>query len=124
MNINKILIVDDNHDLAECLGIVLREEGYQVTVVFNGEDAVAKVHEEDFNLAIIDVKLPGINGVEVFRSIRDERPDTQGIMMTGYRVDPLLSEAMDYGATCVLHKPFPMELLFEQLNGIKQDITA
>jgi len=121
MNVNKILVVDDNHDLAECLGIVLREEGYNVTVVYNGEDAVAKAHDEDFNLAIIDVKLPGINGVEVFRTIREEHPDTQGIMMTGYRVDPLLAEAMNNGATCVLHKPFPMELLFDQLNGLQQE---
>ena len=58
------------------------------------------------------MKLPGI---------RVEDPDTQGIMMTGYRVDPRLAKAMDSGAACVLHKPFPMELLFDQLNGLQQE---
>jgi len=120
MNIKNILVVDDNKDLAQCLSILLSEESYQVTVVYTGEDAIARAGETHFDLAIIDVKLPGINGVEVFSALRKLSPTTQGIMMTGYRVDQLLAEATDNGAVCILRKPFSMNKLIEQLNGLKQ----
>ena len=74
-----------------------------------------------FDLAIIDVKLPGMNGVETFREIRKIRPETEGIMMTGYRVDQLLSEAIDDGAVCILRKPFPMDTLLNRINEIEQN---
>lgn len=120
MNNPNILIVDDNKDLAECLEILLKEKNYEVAVVFNGEDAVDRATEQHFDIAIIDIKLPGINGVEVFRSIRKISPETHAIMMTGYRVDQLIQEAIDGGAVCVLHKPFHMETLFEKLLTIQQ----
>lgn len=119
MKINNILIVDDNKDLAQCLSILLQEEEYNVTVVFNGEDALTKAREQHFDLAIIDVKLPGINGIEVFSTLRKITPETQGIMMTGHRVDQLLGEATDSGAVSILRKPFTMEKLLEQLDSLE-----
>lgn len=120
MNLKNILVVDDNIDLATCLSILLTEESYEVTVVYNGEDAIAEAGKNHFDLAIIDVKLPGISGVEVFSTLRKISPETQGIMMTGHRVDQLLQEATDNGAVCILRKPFAMEKLIEQLDGLRK----
>lgn len=116
----KVLIVDDNHDLSDCLAVLLAEQGYDTSVVYNGEDAVKKVRDEPFDLAIIDVKLPGINGVEVFRTIRKINPEMEGIMMTGYQMDQLLAEAINDGSVSVLRKPFPMARLSAKISDIQQ----
>ncbi|MFQ5658877.1 MAG: response regulator [Gammaproteobacteria bacterium] len=117
----RILIVDDNRDLSDSLGILLEEQGYLVTVVYSGEEAVDRAREEAIDLAIIDLKLPGINGAEVLRAMRRLQPGCQNMIMTGFHVDRLLTEATEDGAVCVLHKPFPMEKLFTQLAEIQQN---
>lgn len=120
MSTLKVLIVDDNHDLADGLAILLSEHSYQPTVVYTGEDAVARVLMEPYDLAIIDVKLPRMNGAEVFRAIRQLRPGIMGIMMTGFRVEKLINEAMQDGAICTLHKPFPINELLHKIDEIEQ----
>lgn len=114
-----ILIVDDEKDLAEGLAEVVELEGHRATVAFSGEEALDKIRGKTFDVIILDIKLPGMNGVECFLKIREENPDARVIMMTGYRIEQLLAQAVDNGAAAVLHKPFAPEKLLELIDQVR-----
>ncbi|MCP4936069.1 MAG: response regulator, partial [bacterium] len=86
----KILVVDDDRDFAESLVFVLEGRGYEVEVAHTGEAAIRKFQNNDFDIAFMDVKLPGKNGVESYMEIRKFKSDAKVVMMTGYSVEQLL----------------------------------
>jgi two-component system response regulator HydG len=100
-----ILIADDDVDNAASLGELFELEGHQATVVHSGEAAVAAYRHCKFDLAFMDVMMPGKNGVESFLEIRKSCPNAKVYMMTGYSVEQLLRQATDNGAMGVLTKP-------------------
>lgn len=101
-----ILVVDDDADNANSLGELFELEGHRVHVVHSGEDAVTAYCQDDFDLAFMDVMMPGKNGVESFLEIRRLKPQARVYMMTGYSVEELLLQAIRGGALGVLDKPF------------------
>jgi len=108
----RILIVDDDGDHAESLADILELQGHEVELADSGETALLRFAETDFDLIFMDVKLPGMNGVETFLSFRRMREKAHVFMMTGYSVEQLVAEALDKGALGVLYKPFsPADLL-------------
>ena len=113
----RIFIVDDHRDVAEGLADVLRMHGHEVEVAHNGEQAVRIFKEQDFDIAFMDVMMPGMNGVESFLEIRKIKPDAKVVMMTGYSVTQLLDQAIENGAYGVLHKPVSMD---EVLNSVER----
>lgn len=115
----RIFVVDDDHDHAESIADVLDGRGYEVEVAFTGEDAVARFREVDFDVVLMDIKLPGINGVETFFEFRKIRPSAHVFMMTGYSVEQLIAQAVDNGALGVLKKPFGMPDLLSTLEKVK-----
>jgi two-component system, NtrC family, response regulator HydG len=107
-----ILVVDDDVDNAMSLGEVFELEGHRVRAVFSGQDAIDACINSQFDLAFIDVMMPGKNGVESFLEIRRLRPQARVYMMTGYSVEELLQQAVREGAMGYLEKPFdPGEVL-------------
>ena len=112
MGAERIFIVDDERDFAESIAEVLEGHGYSVEVAFSGEEAVRKFREWDFDMTFMDVRMPGLNGVETFHEFRKIKPDAKVVMMTAYSVEQLLEEATDNGALGVLHKLFQMEDMF------------
>jgi len=114
-----ILIIDDNQDLADALAMILEDEGHQVTLVYNGADAIKAFNAGRFDVAFLDVKLPDMNGVEVFQKFYRQNPKVRVIMMTGYRVEQLLAEVIDGGEVEILQKPFKTERVLEVLDQIK-----
>nr|MDJ0610797.1 response regulator [Kiloniellales bacterium] len=90
----KIFVVDDDRDAAEGLGEVLEMFGHQVTLAFDGESAVQIFKEQDFDVSLMDVMMPGMNGVESFLEIRKIKPDAKVFMMTGFSVQQLLTQAI------------------------------
>jgi len=104
----RVLIVDDNEDLAESLAMVLELRGYEAEVAHTGEEAIRTFRDNDFDIAFMDVKLPGNNGVESYMEIRKFKPDARMVMMTGYSMEQLLDKAMENGAWGVIHKPLDM----------------
>ena len=116
-----ILIVDDNKDLADGLGIVLGSEGYQTTLTYNGDDCIKAFNAGHFDVVFIDVKLPDMSGVDVFHEIHMKDPKVKVIMMTGYRVEQLLTGVIDDVDIEILHKPFELERVLEVLNNIRQE---
>ncbi len=107
----KILVVDDDTDAADSLAEIFELEGHDVTTVYNGENAIEAYREGDFDIAFMDIMMPGKNGVESFFEIRSMRPDAQVYMMTGYSVEQLVQQAIAHGAMGVLSKPI-------DLNGV------
>jgi two-component system, NtrC family, response regulator HydG len=101
----KILVVDDDVDNAQSLGELFELEGHAVSVVHSGQAAIDSYLNSNFDLAFMDVMMPGKNGVESFLEIRRMKPQAKVIMMTGYSVEELLQQATREGALGVLEKP-------------------
>ena len=113
-----IFVVDDDKDFAEGLADVLKLRGHSVDLAYSGEEAVRRVREKDYDLTFMDVRLPGMNGVESLRTMRRLKPGARVVMMTGYSVPQLLDEALEQGAWAVLQKPFDMEQVFEMVRQV------
>lgn len=110
----RILVVDDEADIVELVTYNLKKEGFMVDSVSDGESALAKVRKEKYSLLILDLMLPGIQGIEICRILRND-PKTAGIpviMLTakGEEVDKILG--LELGADDYVTKPFsPRELI-------------
>ena len=108
----KILIVEDDQDFAGSVAEILELDEHQVTVLASGEEAVANYDEKAFDLVLLDIKLPGISGLECLRAIRTINPIANVVIMTGAHTEQNRREAKDGGALHVLQKPFdPLRLL-------------
>ena len=112
----RVLIVDDDRDHAESLADVLDMRGYETALAFSGEQALQVFREADFDFVLLDVKLPGINGVDTFLEMREIRHNAKVMMMTGFSVEQLVAQAIEGGALGVIHKPFAAMKLLETLT--------
>ncbi len=117
----RIFIVDDDRDFAESLGDVLEPQGHTVVLAYSGEEAVQRFETEDFDITFMDVRMPGMNGVESFFALRKMKPDAKVIMMTAHTVEHLLQQAVENGAVGVLRKPFDMDDLVKMLDVIRPE---
>jgi len=108
-----ILVIDDEAAMRESLSLWLKEEGYYVEAVASGPEAIEKVGKKTWNIALLDLKMPGMDGLEVQREIKKISPETQIVMITAYpSVDTAIS-AMKEGAYDYIIKPFdPDEVSF------------
>jgi DNA-binding NtrC family response regulator len=107
----KILIVDDEKNIRRSIAQALESFGYAVTTAASGEEAIAKVKEEAFKLILLDLKLPGIDGLEVLRQVVELHPDIQVIIISAYGTVESAVEAMKLGAVDFIQKPFtPKEI--------------
>ena len=114
----RILVVDDDIDNAQSLAELFDLEGHEAMVVHSGEAAIAAHMAQHFDLAFMDVMMPGLNGVESFLQIRKMRPQAKVFMMTGYSVEELLKQAVDQGALGVLNKPMDVEAILTMVNDV------
>lgn len=119
MTRSRILVVDDDLDHAESLAVILEMEGHMVTIAGSGEEALEKFSAGEFDLSFLDLKLPGMNGVEVLAEMRRRRPGSRAVLMTGYRVEQLIAQAIDEGALRVLRKPFEIEEVLTLVREIE-----
>jgi len=114
-----ILIVDDDVGICETLSDIMEVKGYHTAMALDGYEAIQKVKDVAFDVILMDIKMPGINGVETFKEIKRVRPEIAVVMMTAYAVEDLIGEALREGAYGVLYKPFDMERMIGLLEGIK-----
>lgn len=101
----RILVVDDNLELAENLAEILEIEGIDSEVAADGPSALQRMSERDFELVITDIRMPGMNGVELLRKIHEYWPATRVVAMSAYASDSTLDDAATAGALDVLSKP-------------------
>lgn len=113
----KILIVDDQFGIRVLLQEVLRREGYAIFQAPNGPTALELVRTENPDLVLLDMKIPGMDGLEILRNIRKLELDTKVIMMTAYGELDLIQEAMEMGALAHFTKPFDIDELRQAVNA-------
>ena len=101
-----ILIVDDEKEIRNSLSGVLQDEGYDTLTASGGEDALRVVREDAVEVVLLDVALPDIDGMEMIRRVKENRPETEVIVITGYATVDSAIEAMKLGIFDYLPKPF------------------
>lgn len=105
----KILIVDDEKSIRDFLKRFLNKKGYNdIYLAQTGQDALKIIEKERFNLILLDVRLPGMDGIDLLRQIKKINKDTPVIMITGYPDEKKVKEAMQEGAYDYIIKPFDL----------------
>ncbi len=115
----RVLIVDDEKNMRKTLADILHDEGYDVTTAASGEEAVALCAKDGYDIVLMDVRMPGIDGVEAFRQIRRHQEGVRVIMMSAYSVDDLKRAALDEGAIAFLAKPLDVEKVVRLIGEVK-----
>jgi two-component system response regulator HydG len=115
----RVLIVDDDRDHAESVADLLGMRGHAVTVAYSGETGLAMFRGSEFDVTLMDVQLPGMNGLQTFFELRKIRPEVKIIMMTGFSVEHLLAQAVEDGAVGILHKPFTENEVVAMLERVR-----
>ncbi len=98
MPAEKILVVDDEQSMTQFLSIVLRKEGFHVTAVSNGRDALDKVKSENYDVVITDIKMPGMDGIQLLNLIKKHDPSLPVVIMTAYASQQSAIDAVNHGA--------------------------
>jgi len=112
----RILVVDDEHMICDVIHDGLSERGYLCDTVLNGNDALAKLAHQDFDVVLLDIRLPGMSGMEVLRETLLNHENTAAIMVTA--VDDVVTavEAMKLGASDYIIKPFDLDTLVRSIH--------
>ncbi len=118
-----ILVVDDDESLCANMEDVLSNKGYRVSVAYDGNIAIENAEKNNFDVMLIDLKLPALNGLETYLSIRDFRPNAVAIIITGYpqEMGDLAQQALQGNAYACLEKPVNMDELVSLLERIKEE---
>lgn len=108
----KILVVDDNEAYTDSIKDVLEDEGYEVETAHSGEDACEYTGCTEYDLVLMDIKMPGMNGVESFLRMKRRNPGIKVILFTAYALTELIQKARDNGVTAILKKPLDIDDLY------------
>lgn len=118
----RVLIVDDDKGMVSTLKDILGAVGYQVLHAESGHEAIDRARTDTPHAVLMDIRMPGLNGVDTFRELKRLAPDAYVIFMTAYATSELVEEARREGAVEVLPKPIDMELLLDLLSEITSRI--
>ena len=116
-----ILVVDDNQDLLETFAMILKRRGYEVQTAVNGSSAIDKFKEQNFDVTLMDIVMPEMNGVDAFKKIKEIQPEAPIILMTAYSDDELIQSAKDEGVRQIIHKPIRIDQLIDLINEVAGD---
>jgi DNA-binding NtrC family response regulator len=114
-----VLLVDDEEQFLDALSQRLEARGLKVDTVTSGEDAVKQVENRNFDAIIVDLAMPGIDGIETLKRIKEKRPDLEIIMLTGHGTVKSGIEAMKLGAEDFLEKPVDLNELLAKIGEAK-----
>jgi DNA-binding NtrC family response regulator len=123
MDKTNILVVDDLRSMRVTLGGILEDKGHNAVMVENGYQAIEAVKKNLFDVIFIDIKMPGINGVQTFREIKKIDRKAVVIMMTAYSVEDLLKEALEEGAYATVYKPFDVDKIIAVIEEVLHEKT-
>ena len=119
-----ILVVDDNDSLCRSMSMVLGRKGYDVSTARDGPEAIQRVRERPFDILFIDIKMPGLNGVQTYKKIKKIRPEAVTMMMTAYAVEELVKEAVRNSAFTCLYKPLDLDQVLSLVEEIRKNPKA
>ncbi len=117
----RILVVDDDKRMARTTCDVLRIKGYDAVAVYTGEEAVGKAQSDSFDCVIMDIKMPGISGVEALRQIKEIRPKLPVVLVSAYASEEVITEAKQHGAYAVVSKPVNLQNLLSFLSLLSKE---
>lgn len=112
----RILVVDDDDSIRKVLASILEEKGYMVDTAQNGKEAIEKTQSEFYNLALVDIRLPDMDGTEVLASIKETTPPMVKIIVTGYPSLQNAIDAVNKGADAYVLKPFKVDNILEIIS--------
>jgi DNA-binding NtrC family response regulator len=112
----RVLLVDDEEEFVETLAERLEVRDFHVATATSGADALQRIEEEEVDLVVLDVQMPGVDGVEVLREIKQRKPLIEVIMLTGHATVESAIDGMKLGAFDYLLKPTETEELVEKIN--------
>lgn len=113
-----VLVVDDDRDLASGIADMLEAEGHRAVLAGSGEVAIEIARERAFDMIFLDVKLPGMTGIDALRELRETQGRARVVLMTGYRIDNLLTEAVKTGGLTVLTGAATAPRMLEHLRDV------
>jgi DNA-binding NtrC family response regulator len=116
----RILVVDDDETIRTTMKAILQDEGYIVDLAATGKEAIQKTTEKNYNVALLDIRLPDMEGIELLKLLKDGIPRTRKIMVTGYPSMQNAISALNKNADAYLLKPVDIEKL---LATVKQQIN-
>lgn len=118
----KILLVEDEILLREALKEWLEDDGYNVEIAQSGEEAVEKIKQDEFGVVVLDLRLPGIDGLQAFEEAKDIKPGTKGLIITAFPSEETQRRAKEIGLIDYLPKPFKIEDLEKIISGALEEL--
>jgi two-component system response regulator HydG len=112
----RIIVVDDDEDIRKVLKKILEEEGYVVDTAENGKEAIKKSNATFYNLALVDIRLPDMEGTKLLSAIKETTPKMVKIIITGYPSLQNAIEAVNKGAAAYILKPFDVDNVLNEIR--------
>ena len=112
----KVLLVDDEIGFADVLAKRLGKRGMAVTPVYTGTEAIQTIRKNDFDVAVLDLKMEDMDGIEVLKIFKKAYPEMEVIMLTGHGSEKAAKEGIEYGAFDYLTKPCELKDLVKKIN--------
>lgn len=112
----KILIVDDEEDFVDTMVKRLRAKGLHAEGVYRGKDAIRMLDEQEFDVCVLDLRMPGMDGLETLREMKKKQPQLEVIVLTGHGSPDSGVLGLQLGAYNYVMKPVPFDELFEQME--------
>jgi len=119
----RVLVVDDDRRMAETICDILRVSDFDADGVHSGQAALEKLATGSYSCVLTDIKMPGIGGVDLFRTIKETRPDLPVVLMTAYATDELVRQGLKEGAIAALSKPLDMDSLLAFFSSLREERT-
>lgn len=122
MKVKRILIVDDEEGYRKVLSNSLTDLGYEIRAVSNGFEALEEIKRQQYSIILLDVKMPGIDGIEFLELVRGIRACSQVVIITAYTYEDVIQEAMKKGAKKVITKPFSIDDITSCIDELKNEV--
>ncbi|MFP5213569.1 MAG: response regulator [Acidobacteriota bacterium] len=120
----KVLLVDDEREFVQTLSERLQMRDVGSAVVYDGQEALDVMNEEEPEVMVLDLKMPGIDGIEVLRRVRDEHPNVEVIVLTGHGSEEIRRQCLEMGACAYLEKPVDIETLTRTMKEAYERIRS
>lgn len=114
----RILVADDQQGVRRLMQEIFKDPAYLVDVAANGQEALERARTARPDVVILDVKMPGMDGLETFLALRDQYPDLPVVMMTAVDNGDRVKQAMDRGAVCSITKPFDVYYVRDLIESL------
>ncbi len=118
--VTQVLIVDDNDSICQSLRLILDRNGYNTTIARTGKGALMKAQTTDFQIALVDIQLPDMTGLDLLIKLVDKQPQISILFITGHSSKETAIKAIENGAVAYLEKPLDIEALLQTLAHISE----